>query len=493
MVEHFSISNGVVQFVDRQAGTTKKVTDLNLSLAEISLDRPIKMMLKMRLDGMPLSVEGMVGPLGNPVGSKEMDVDFKIKALDLVNCALKGRLVDPTGAFTFSGKVDLAAFSPRKLAAALKIDFPVETSDPSVLEKVAFVGEFAITANTISLNKTRFELDESTVTLDGRIAEFQKPAIQAKIHLDTIDLDRYLPPVSEKNSEVGAVSAPASASEFKVAKDSVLRTMALNAQITTGMVKIAHVVIDATKLIVVGKSGVFTVEPATVDLYEGKIMAKARADLAAFPVRSRVEVDVSKVQVEKLLQDAAKINKLEGMVQSHIVLSARGTSVDAILRSAEGNGNLLFNDGAIVGIDLAAMARNTTAFLQGKQQTTEKARTDFSELSIPFSLSKGVATFTDARMKSPFIRLLANGTTNLVTQSLDVVVEPKLVGTIKGQGDRDDRSGLAVPVRITGTFADPKIRPEVTKSLQKALSDPAQLQKDAKSMEKKIKGLKGMF
>ncbi len=493
VVEHFSITNGVVQFVDKQAGTTQKVTDLSLSLSNISLDKPIKMILKMRLDGQPLSVQGMAGPIGNPPGSKEMTVDFKVKALDLIDCTLKGRLTDPMNSFTFLGTLHLAPFSPKKLATALKIDFPVQTTDPNVLEKVGFTGEFAVTKNAVSLSKSRLELDESLVTFEGRVTEFNKPIIKAKLNLDSIDIDRYLPPTQEKSPETAPASASAPASEFKVAKNSVLRTMTLDAQITTGMLKVAHIVIDATKLIITGKSGVFTVKPATIDLYEGKVVATARTDLAASPIQSHIEVDVQDLQVKKLLEDAAKVNKLEGVLKSHLVIAAHGANTATILHSAKGQGNLLLNDGAIVGIDLASMTRNATSFLQGKQSSTQKARTDFSELSVPFTLSNGVATLTNAQLKSPFIRLLANGTTNLLTQSLDVIVEPKIVGTIKGQGDNTDHAGLLVPVRITGTFSDPKIRPQVTKELQNALSNPNQLKKDVRSIEKKIRGLKNLF
>ncbi len=489
-VEHFSITNGVVQFVDKQTGLNKKVTDFNLSLANISLDEPIKMILKMRFDGMPLSIEGTAGPLGNPPGSKEMAVDFHVKAFDLIDCTLKGRLADPMNAFTFLGTLHLAPFSPKKLAAALKFDFPVQTTDPNVLEKVGFTGEFKITENAVSLAKSRLELDESLITFEGRVTEFNKPIIKAKINLDSIDLDRYLPPAAEKNQEA-KTSVPAA--EFKVAKNSVLRTMVLNAELTTGVVKVANIVIDAAKLVVLGKSGVFTVESASFDLYEGNLKAFGRTDLAASPVKSRIEVDVQDIQVKKLLQDAAKVTKLEGVLKSHLALKASGVSADEVLRSVQGQGRLLFNDGAIVGIDLAAMLQNATSFLQGKQQPAQKARTDFSELSVPFSLSNGIATITEAQMQSPFVRLEANGNANLVAQTMNVIVEPKIVATIKGQGDNEDRTGLMVPVRITGSFSDPKIRPEVTKSLQKALSNPAQMKKDVRSLEKKIMNLKNLF
>jgi AsmA protein len=67
----------------------------------------------------------------------------------------------------------------------------------------------------------------------------------------------------------------------------------------------------------------------------------------------------------------------------------------------------------------------------------------------------------DAAMKSPLVRLLAAGKADLVKETLDFRIDPKLVGTIKGQGDEKDRSGLGVPIVVTGSFDQPIFLPDV--------------------------------
>ena len=73
---------------------------------------------------------------------------------------------------------------------------------------------------------------------------------------------------------------------------------------------------------------------------------------------------------------------------------------------------------------------------------------------------------------SPLLRVLMDGNVNLPKEVLDVRVEPKFVATLKGQGDEKQRSGLMVPVLITGTFASPKIRPDLKAMVNKQLSSP---------------------
>ena len=68
---------------------------------------------------------------------------------------------------------------------------------------------------------------------------------------------------------------------------------------------------------------------------------------------------------------------------------------------------------------------------------------------------------SETSLKSPLLRLLATGKADLVKETLDFRIDPKLVGTIKGQGDRKDRSGLEVPIIVSGSFAHPSFRPDV--------------------------------
>jgi AsmA protein len=43
------------------------------------------------------------------------------------------------------------------------------------------------------------------------------------------------------------------------------------------------------------------------------------------------------------------------------------------------------------------------------------------------------------------------------------------VGTLKGQGDAKERSGITVPVLVSGTFSSPKFRPDMKAILDKEL------------------------
>ena len=125
-----------------------------------------------------------------------------------------------------------------------------------------------------------------------------------------------------------------------------------------------------------------------------------------------------------------------------------------------GNGELLFNDGAIKGIDLAGMVRNVQAAFGLAEKSDQKPKTDFAELKAPFTITRGVINTPQTILKSPLLRVMANGNADLVKETLNFRLEPKVVGSIKGQGDEKQRSGIMVPVLVTGNFSSPKFRPD---------------------------------
>ena len=152
-------------------------------------------------------------------------------------------------------------------------------------------------------------------------------------------------------------------------------------------------------------------------------------------------------------------------------------------------------DVSIIGIDLAGMIRNVKAAFGLEQKPAQRPRTDFAELNAPFSIKQGNVHTPQTSLKSPLIRVIAAGDANLVKETLDFRVEPKVVGTIKGQGDTEARSGIMVPVLVTGTFSDPKFAPDLAGMAKKQLEETIlgsgeEGQKmDKESLEESAKGL----
>jgi AsmA protein len=196
--------------------------------------------------------------------------------------------------------------------------------------------------------------------------------------------------------------------------------------------------------------------------------------------KSKMDLNAKGIQVGPLLQDVLKKDFLEGTFKAKVSMNMQGDDPDSIKRTLNGRGDLVFTDGAIVGIDLAGMVRNIKAKFGMGEAGGAKPRTDFSELNSPFTITNGVVNTPNTSMSSPLLRVLAKGNADLVKETLDFRVEPKAVFTLKGQGDTKERSGIMVPVLVTGTFDSPKFRPDLKgmiKGLTEGVSKPSDLKK----------------
>jgi len=164
-----------------------------------------------------------------------------------------------------------------------------------------------------------------------------------------------------------------------------------------------------------------------------------------------------------------------------------GTSQRAIMSNMAGTAFVVFQDGAIKGLNVAQMIRSLTAStLSGWQESEEKA-TDLSQLSASFKIDKGQAQTTDLNLVGPLVKMTGAGTIDLGTKQIGFRVEPKLVMTTEGQGRITDPVGLGIPVMISGPWGSPRIYPE----MQGILDNPEAAYAKLKDMGKGLFGEKG--
>jgi AsmA protein len=480
-VGEFAVTKGSLIWIDHSKGERKEVTDLNLRIEDVSLDRPIQLVLSAILDGQPVELEGNVGPLGKEPGMGTMPVDLSIRALKELEVDLKGKVVDPATKQQFDLALQVSPFSPRKLMSALGQDFPVKTADPKALNKVALKAQLKGNPNNVSISDGALQLDESNLAFSMQAKDFTRPDLAFDLNLDKIDLDRYLPPASEKKTAEQKQGKKPSTAEKKKTDYTPLRKLILDGKIRVGTLKAHGAKVQDIYLKVSAKNGLINLDPLTLKLYQGNVSSKGALDVRRDVPKSNMALQAQGIQVSPLLKDVLKKDFLEGTVKANMNIAMAGDDPERIKKTLNGKGDFLFTDGAVVGIDLAGMVRNAKAAFGLAERGGDKPRTDFSELHSPFTITKGVVDTRQTKLTSPLLRVLAAGKANLVRESLDFRVEPKFVSTIKGQGDTQQRGGVTVPVLVTGTFSSPKFRPDLEGmlkgTLEKGISDPSELEK----------------
>jgi len=471
-VAEFAVREGEVLYIDHASNTRKEVKDLNIELNDLSLEEPFKLLISADIEGKPVSIEGEVGPLGKEIGKGTMMVDLAVKAMNTLSIDIEGSVTDVASRPHFDLDINTEKFSPRDLMKELLPDFSFKTKDPAVLTAMSTRMKIKGTTRNIEISDGTIELDQSKMTFSAIARDFKKPDLAFKMNLDRLDVDRYLPPAEEKKAE----GKPEKQTKTGYGP---LRKMVLDGAINIGELDIKGSHIKDIQLRLKGQNGILNLDHFSLKTYEGNMTGVAVLDFRGDVPVTQAKLEVKEVQVRRLISDFMKKDILEGKATASINLSMSGDNAALIKKSLDGKGEIQFRDGAIVGIDLSGMVNNLKAAFGLAQPGESKDRTDFSEFIISFEINDGVVNTQKTTLVSPVLRILAKGNADLSKETLDFRIEPTFVATLKGQVDTKERSGVTVPVLVTGSFTDPKFSPDLTGMLKKGIE---------KGVEKLIKG-----
>ena len=469
VVEEFAITNGLIVWLDQAGGTRKTVEEIDLVLTNVSFDKPIGVAFSALADQKPIKLNGTIGPLGDQPGKSPLPLELAVKLLNELDVKLTGRIDPSTAPLEFDLAVNVAEFSPRKMMDQLGRKLPLEPSDAKVLNAVAVTFKLKGTPENIVVSDGKLKLDDSQATFSAQASEFGKPNLKLDLNLDRIDLDRYLPPSTEGEAGVDTQKKPPADSAAKKTDFGPLRRLVMDAGINVGDLTVNNAHMQNIAIKVVARHGVIQLDPLKLDLYQGNIAGSGTVNVKKDKPKTALQLKLNGVQVGPLIKDVMAKDFLEGALAAEIGLNFTGEAPDLIRQTLGGKGNLRFNDGAIVGIDLASMVRNAKASFGLGEKPSEKPRTDFAELLLPFTITNGLFKSDASTLISPLMRVLAVGSADLAKETLDFRVEPKFVATIQGQGDTAQRSGIMVPVMVSGSFASPKFMPDVKSILEQQL------------------------
>jgi AsmA protein len=468
LVGELSLTKGSVALVDHRSESRSGISGLNLTLTDVSFNRPIRISFSAQVNNKPVSAEGRLGPLGEDLGARPVPFELKASAFGQLSAQLKGSLENILAAPRATLTIEVPEFSPRKLLAEAGQALPA-TADPKVLERLAFKAAVTADKTAASLTDGLIALDDSKLTFTFKATEFSKPDLAFDLNLDQINLDRYLPPKAE--AKAGQPKNEPPAGEKKKADYAPLRKLVLNGSAKVGRLTVSNASMQDISLKIAARDGIISIDPFSMSLYQGKADGRTVVNLKGEAPATAVQLNMTNVQVNPLLKDVAKKDFLEGSTHARVELTMSGEDAERIKQTLNGKGEFDLKDGAIVGVDLAGIARNVQSKLSGASTGGPKPRTDFAALNVPFTLQNGVWNTPGAELLSPFVRMQAAGKADLVKETLDFRVEPKVVGTLKGQGDTQNRSGLMVPVIVSGTFNDPKFRPDLESVAKSQLKD----------------------
>jgi len=485
------IENGTLGYLDAR-GATYKVEKIDMALKLASLASPLDATGALTFNGERLAIEATAETPARLLAGERAVLRLSIAGAPL-RLSFDGGVV-ARGATRLDGAVDLAVPSVRDLAAwaGNPLDAPGTGLGPLEIK-----GRLAADPARIAFSDATLALDaikgtgEVSVALDG-----PRPRISGKLALGMLDLNPYLPSESEGGGPSTA-AAPAQSggggdrppTDWSDAPIDLSGLGALDADLAFGAEGIVFrkLAIGRSVVALALKGGDLVVDLKELALYGGSGTARlhvdARGDVPAIEKTFRL----SGVQAEPFLRDAAGFERLSGTAEARIAVKTRGRTEREMVSALAGDGAVTFRDGAIKGINLAAMIRNVkTAFAGGAQETQ---KTDFAELAGSFRIDKGILRNDDLSLLAPLIRVAGAGTVDLPKRRVDYRIEPKVAATAEGQGGQADVAGLMVPVIVTGPWDKPSYRPDLSGLVSGAAKNPEALIEAGKGLKGGVKGV----
>ncbi len=408
---------------------------------------------------------------GKPAGEKPAEkggaggpVAFNVAGIDIEKSSIAYRDLASGQEYSVSDvKISTGRLS-ENAEGKLQVHMLAKGSNPPLEVKLDLATDYKLDlpGQQAALDKLSLKLASKSeeTTIKGRlgVTKFSPPSYAFDLDIDKLNVDAYFPPEKPAaSSSSGEKSAPPAKPAADTPVDlSALKDLNANGKLQIGALQVRGLKLANVKTEVKAGGGKLEA-PHSANLYEGTL-----SGMLGLQAEGRVALrdTLTGIAIGPLLRDAAQQDKLEGKGNLALDVNATGKSVNALKRALAGTAKLDLRDGAIKGIDIAAILRKARSAL-GQQQAQAAAtseRTDFSEMSASFNIKNGVAHNDDLDVKAPLFRIGGRGDIDIGNSSLDYVTKAAVVGTAKGQGgaEADQLSGITVPVRLSGPFDNMK-------------------------------------
>ena len=161
-----------------------------------------------------------------------------------------------------------------------------------------------------------------------------------------------------------------------------LRRLVLEGVVNVGKIKIADTKMKDLRLKISGKNGVFKVDPFNMGLYQGDVAINGVVNVKEDTPVCNLKIKAKDILSNPLVKDVLEKDLLDGKLNADLTIQTRGDNAHRIKETLNGKGNLFINDGAVLGIDLVSMVRNTDGAYGFADRGDKKRRTEFSEFKI---------------------------------------------------------------------------------------------------------------
>ncbi|SMP14622.1 AsmA family protein [Shimia sagamensis] len=455
-LERLVIRDAQVRYIEHGAAR-QELSGVSLQMAWPGVDKAADLTVKVSPFGAPLTVDATIAAPLEMMAGGVSPVELALQA--------------GGGTATFSGRAGIAPEASGKLnvtapdaavfLAALGaggLEGPLAVAGDVTLTRTGVVsvrgGQVSAMGNDLSV--------QADVNLNG-----PRPKVAAQVATQTL---RFVSEdgegggaANDNAAPVGWSKAPIDASALALVDGTIsfaAEAMDLNG-ITFGKTR-ATVEIDRAR-------AVATLQE--MQAYEGAVSGTFVANnRSGFSVRG--DLKVAQIALQPFLAATADLDRFTGKADFESRFLSSGASLDALMNNMSGDGRVEVGRGTIEGMDLDKLLRGDVT----------GGTTVFNSMVATWTIADGVLTNNDLLMSLSRLAATGKGTVGLGLRTIDYVFSPQLRGP--------DGPSLIVPVKITGSWSNPSIVPDLEKALKRSFDKEIKAAEDeAKQKLEKELGL----
>jgi len=562
-VEGFEFVDAIIRYDDRSTNTSATVSELNLTTSAIEFGEPIDVDFGARIENNQPEIDTRLKLTTQLTLNKDFtefnlhdfvftifananefikqDEQVEIKStidvyMDEQRVTVKQLQLSALGTKTLAditvsqflqtpliqGGIDVQPFNASEVAKRVGVALP-EMAKADAMHHVAINTKIKLQGEKLQANDFSLMLDSSTLSGWIHVLNISKQQLRYDLAFDQLNINDYLPPVTE--TAVVSKKAPANVKAAGNKKPSVV-SAAGSEPVTTGDEKIELPVEMMRQLDVQGdfriasltakeydikqfvmalkaQKGEIAIKPLSLQVLEGQVNSavnvNVKKDLPAYAIK----LDVNQVQAGPVINPTLdglmgdKPLKMEGAVNVKMDVKTSGDTVNQLKKTSKGQVVLDMKETRVDGFDPEFYMRKSVAdyvhskgfglskTIMGNYKPREV--TVFDKIHSTVNIANGRARTDDFLMDSKRVQVGAKGHVDIMQNTVDVTSSTRLP---RGKTALEKVLDEPIYVRVHGPFDALEYeldKDRLKKSTTDVLKNEAKAKVDAEKQRLKAK------
>ncbi|MEQ1484168.1 AsmA family protein [Methyloglobulus sp.] len=494
-VGDITIQNAQINWNNQQTGKQLELKNIRFTANKFVFGEPIKIDMAMAVSGKELKFPGSIKlvtelrvdekldhfdlrdsqldwisakkpvagqPLAAIINTPNADINVAQQTLKLSNLQLQSGDIKLAAEIngehimdkpSIQGSAVIAPFNPNVAMKQWELALPT-MGDAKALTNLGLNLHFQATADQVEFTSLDVALDNSrgkgAVTIKG----FTQPAVLFDLAVDTIDVDRYLPP-TKSSKPIASPGMAFAAGTFSVPLD-WLRKLDAEGKLALGQLVFNRMTLQDVHLTLSSKKGVVKIGQTAKQFYQGAYSGNLNVDARAEKSVLSLNEKLTNIHLEPLLKAAKGEAKMGGILTASTQLYGQGNNTHELQSNLTGKANFFLKDGFIKGFNLEKMLENSKNLAKGGAlSTTQHDQTAFSKISGTVIINKGLLQNNDLIANTEKLRSTGKGNVHLDTGLVDYIITTKLLKAAATATTPEQVHDTPIVIHLGGTLSQP--------------------------------------